>query len=238
MTHLIIHPKIVERNRYLLEFLSQNLGRQFTEIIQLHNIADIHIIENLQTESIGIEEVKLLQKEMIFHPLELPYQAGIIFHSQNLTPEAQNALLKTLEEQPDTTLYILLVDNEKNLLETIVSRCTKHYIKSNSDEQISNIKNENDLSKPEILTLDLVDQFELIGKTIEGENNELAQLIDDLNRHFKSELEKAITGNDQEKAKTIISILNKISTAQTRMKANANKKVTLENMMLQIKRML
>lgn len=229
MTHLIIHTNIVERNRYLLEFLNEKLNKEFTEIIQLHNIADIHIIENLPTKSIGIDEVKKFQKQMIFHPLELPYQAGIIFHSQTLTPEAQNALLKTLEEQPDTTLYILLVDNERNLLETIVSRCTKHYVKANTKTN-TNDTSEETTEKPAILEKDLVEQFETIAKLLEGEDNELADFFTNLQEYFKSQLEEGIGQNDKVKSNLAITSLNKIQTTQTRIKANANKKISLENL--------
>jgi acylphosphatase len=236
MTHLIIHPNILDRNKYLLEFLSENLGRTFTEIIQLHNIADIHIIEKGQSDSIGIDEVKKLQKDMIFHPLELSYQAGIIFHSANLTMEAQNSLLKSLEEQPDTTLYILMVGNEKDLLETIVSRCTKHYVKVSAKSQVLRTKEEETEQEPEILKLDLVDQFDSIATIVEGEDNEMFQLLENLHRYYKKQLENAIISGNNNEAKIVIKSINSVNVAQTRLRANANKKLTLENLMLRLQK--
>ncbi|KUG04968.1 dna polymerase iii delta prime subunit [hydrocarbon metagenome] len=56
-----------------------------------------------------------------------PYRAGhrivIVRDAHLMTPEAANALLKTLEEPPACTIIILVADNN-NILETIVSRCS------------------------------------------------------------------------------------------------------------------
>jgi DNA polymerase-3 subunit delta' len=60
-------------------------------------------------------------------------------NAQLLTKEAQNALLKTLEEQSDRTVLVLLVNNEKSVLDTILSRCTRIYPKEqqeNTDEAL------------------------------------------------------------------------------------------------------
>ena len=62
-----------------------------------------------------VEEVRELQK------LTSTGQAVVIKNAQNLTEQAQNALLKTLEET-ETTI-VLLADNEDQLLPTVVSRC-------------------------------------------------------------------------------------------------------------------
>lgn len=68
----------------------------------------------------------------------------IITQAQNLTPEAQNALLKTLEEPPENVTIILLAEKESQLLPTVVSRCVISHLsnlsgldslKSTSQEQ-------------------------------------------------------------------------------------------------------
>jgi DNA polymerase III, delta subunit len=74
--------------------------------------------------SIGIDAVRTLEH---FFSLKVPGQAAynravIIEQAQLLTIEAQNALLKLLEEPPAGTILILAVDNEQNLLPTIRSR--------------------------------------------------------------------------------------------------------------------
>lgn len=55
-----------------------------------------------------------------------------------MTKEAQNCLLKTLEEPPDYVVIILIVTNESKLLTTIKSRCTKIYFENLSEEELEN----------------------------------------------------------------------------------------------------
>ena len=51
-----------------------------------------------------------------------PSKICLIYQAENLTTEAQNALLKTLEEPPPSTHLILLTSNHHRLLDTIISR--------------------------------------------------------------------------------------------------------------------
>lgn len=90
-----------------------------------HNIDpfDIAIIEQ-QEESIGIAEIRTLQKSLFLKPFKSKTKAAILKNAQNLTVAAQNALLKVLEEPPNNTLIILTVTQKDLLLPTILSRCT------------------------------------------------------------------------------------------------------------------
>jgi DNA polymerase III delta prime subunit len=95
---------------------------------QLIDKFDITLIEKDQSEkttkqSIGIEEVKNMQKKISFKPIKSPSKAVIIEDAHLLTPEAQNALLKVLEEPPANTILILGSDSKEALLPTILSRC-------------------------------------------------------------------------------------------------------------------
>lgn len=74
-------------------------------------------------QSIGIEEVKNMQRKISLKPIKSPTKAVIIEDAQLLTTEAQNALLKVLEEPPENTLLILGSDTKEALLPTILSRC-------------------------------------------------------------------------------------------------------------------
>ncbi len=89
---------------------------------------DITLIEKdtsgkTSTQSIGIEEVKQMQKKIFFKPIKSETKAVIIEDAQLLTPEAQNALLKVLEEPPAHTIIILGSETKEALLPTILSRC-------------------------------------------------------------------------------------------------------------------
>jgi DNA polymerase-3 subunit delta' len=60
-----------------------------------------------------------------------------------MTKEAQNCLLKTLEEPPEFVTIILIVSNENMILNTIKSRCLKIYFNNLSDEELKKYINEN-----------------------------------------------------------------------------------------------
>jgi DNA polymerase-3 subunit delta' len=86
------------------------------------NHPDIHFLEPDGT-SIKIDQVRGLQRELNFKPLEAPCKVGLIDHAEQMTTGAANALLKTLEEPPGRALLILLTSQPQRLLETIRSRC-------------------------------------------------------------------------------------------------------------------
>lgn len=74
-------------------------------------------------QSLGIEEIRLLQEKIFLKPIKSKTKAVIIEDAQLLTTEAQNALLKVLEEPPEQTIIILGAESVEALLPTIISRC-------------------------------------------------------------------------------------------------------------------
>lgn len=83
---------------------------------------DIHIIEN-GDDDIKIESIRQLQKEIYLRAYEAKVKVFIIDNCHKLTSEAQNALLKVLEEPPKNSLIILITDKPGLLYKTIISRC-------------------------------------------------------------------------------------------------------------------
>lgn len=225
MTHLIIHTDINKRREYLLKEVNRHLERDFTSIAQLHEIPDIHIVELTEKTSIGIDEIKALQREMIFQPFEELYQIGIIFHAQSLTTEAQNALLKTLEEVGERTMYFLLTDNERNLLQTIVSRSIKHYVKGEAKKEEEIIE-----ERPEILDKPKAEQFVMIEEIINQDKDDgqaVKEFINSLIRYYRQEMNE---GEIQISKKA----LQLIDDTHRKMSANVNKKMALEHLILSI----
>lgn len=89
-----------------------------------HNHPDLVVIEAEGT-TIKIEQVRELQRELAFRPLEAPRKVCLIDGAETLGPAAGNALLKTLEEPPASALLILLTPLVENVLPTIRSRCQR-----------------------------------------------------------------------------------------------------------------
>ncbi len=78
---------------------------------------------NPETTSISIERVRSMVPRLSIRPVAGPGHAVIIREAQTMTPEAQNAFLKTLEEPSGNTLIILETSQPDALLPTVLSRC-------------------------------------------------------------------------------------------------------------------
>jgi len=85
--------------------------------------SDLHILKPADDKkNISIEQVRDFIKSLSLSSFLDSYKIGIIREADCLTPEAQHALLKTLEEPQDQVVIILLLREENSLLPTILSR--------------------------------------------------------------------------------------------------------------------
>ncbi|MDI9611626.1 MAG: AAA family ATPase [Acidobacteriota bacterium] len=85
---------------------------------------DLHLVEPKEGKSvISIEQVRDLIGEVAFQPIEARYRVMILDPADRMSIEAQNSLLKTLEEPQSRTLLILVTSNPHALLDTTRSRC-------------------------------------------------------------------------------------------------------------------
>ena len=75
--------------------------------------------------SIKISQIRDMQDNVYKKPIVSNKKVFIIDDSDKMTEEAQNSLLKTLEEPPEYITIILITSNENKLLNTIKSRCLK-----------------------------------------------------------------------------------------------------------------
>lgn len=226
MTYLIVgnnKENIKEEVRMLLTKLWQRDIQ--SNIFQSQN-PDIHFLESENIKSIGIEDVKKFQKDMVFTPFKELIQIGIIFNANRLTPQAQNSLLKTLEESSDTTAYILTTANEKSLLPTVLSRCSKIYTKQESSRK-SFLKSDN------ILELDLLSAFERI-EGISKDRDDTLLLLEGLESHFQDILEKRV--GDGMDVNEVFDNISQVSNAKVKVEANGNRRLLLESLYLNLTR--
>lgn len=89
------------------------------------NHPDFMIVAPDDGKSIKIEQIRYLQEKISEKPIISEHKVYIIDDCGSMTKEAQNCLLKTLEEPPEYAILILILSNESKLLNTIKSRCTK-----------------------------------------------------------------------------------------------------------------
>lgn len=86
--------------------------------------------------SIKIEQIRQLQKQIQEKPIISNKKVYIIDDADFMTKEAQNCLLKTLEEPPEFAVIILIGSNENSFLPTIKSRCMILHFRELYDSEI------------------------------------------------------------------------------------------------------
>lgn len=227
MTYIFVRKVEKEDKSYLRGFLSNILKTKkllSLEILSSH--PDIHNLEVADKLSIGIEDIKLFQKKLIYKPFQESSQLGIIHDSQKLTHEAQNSLLKSLEESDDSTIYVLTVDNEKNLLPTIRSRARIIY--SHVEKIVESSLQDN------FFDLDLVSQFEKIQEASEDRVGSI-ELINQIENSLKSKFEINIKNGNIDGSKKFLEDLKVIQKSREKINSNCNRRLTLEAMAIQLK---
>src|SRR3989344_4175306 len=120
--------RIVKASTLALELLE-------TKREQLDNCPDFISITR-DKRSIGIGEIRKGLERLSLKPFVSKAKVALIEEAQNLTLEAQNALLKTLEEPPKDSFLILTCPNEDLLLPTVVSRCVNLRVSSKLGSEV------------------------------------------------------------------------------------------------------
>ncbi|MFI3171845.1 MAG: DNA polymerase III subunit delta' [Eubacteriales bacterium] len=88
------------------------------------NHPDIIILNHEKPNSISIDEIRTqVNNDIMIKPYSSDYKVYIIPNADKMTEQAQNAILKTIEEPPTYAIIILLTENADALLPTIQSRC-------------------------------------------------------------------------------------------------------------------
>ena len=73
--------------------------------------------------TLKVDQIRTLQQSLALTPYAAPFRIALLPRFEEANDNAQNALLKTLEEAPQKVILLLTVDNAASLLPTIVSRC-------------------------------------------------------------------------------------------------------------------
>ncbi len=89
-----------------------------------------------KTKSIGVDAVRQLKSDVYIRPNDLDYKLYIIGHAERMTIQAQNSLLKILEEPPEGAIFFLLCENRAALLPTVLSRVQRLTMESFSDDAL------------------------------------------------------------------------------------------------------
>lgn len=101
------------------------------------NHPDVIYVTHEKPGSIGVDDIReKLVDDVLIKPYGNPYKIYIVDEAEKMTPQAQNALLKTIEEPPEYAVILLLTSNSGAFLPTIVSRCVTLSMQPLADEVI------------------------------------------------------------------------------------------------------
>lgn len=93
-------------------------------------------ILNPEDNIIKVDEIRSIKEELMLKPVTSIRKVAIINNAEQMNEQAQNALLKILEEPPEYVTIILITSNKEKLLYTIKSRCTIFRFNRLTNEEI------------------------------------------------------------------------------------------------------
>lgn len=100
-----------------------------------HPDIKLYGVDGSSTRTIGVDIVRQIRLDAYVKPNDASRKVYIIADAQNMTEQAQNALLKILEEPPNYVLFILTCDLRSHMLETIRSRSQMVSVGAVTDEE-------------------------------------------------------------------------------------------------------
>lgn len=101
------------------------------------NQPDIIRLVHEKPNTISVEDIRTqINNDMGIKPYSSPYKIYIISEGEKMTVQAQNALLKTLEEPPEYGIILILTSSLETLLPTIQSRCVVLNVRPVADELV------------------------------------------------------------------------------------------------------
>jgi len=153
------------------------------------------IAENKSLDIIEIDAASHTQVDNIreviieranFAPVNLDYKVYIVDEAHMLSKSSFNALLKSLEEPPEHTIFILATTEVNKIPSTILSRCQKFDFKKIDQKTI--VKHLSDIAQKEGINIS-IDALELVARHSEGGFRDAISLLDQLSSHKNETLE-------------------------------------------------
>ena len=101
------------------------------------NQPDIITVKHEKPASISVDDVRTqINGDIMIKPYSSPYKIYIVPEADLMTVQAQNAILKTIEEPPEYAVIFLLTENADSLLPTIRSRCVMLKLRNIKDKLV------------------------------------------------------------------------------------------------------
>lgn len=225
-----------------------------------NNNPDFKIIKP-DGNNIKIDQIREMNSKVMEKPIISGKKVYIIDDSEKMTKEAQNSLLKTLEEPPQYVVIILICSKENYLLNTIKSRCTKIVFDNLSNEEINNYlrKNNYEILDNNFLNLsqgsikralqvisnkelyenleDLVNNIKTVNKIEFINNNKFLykekEKIDEILEYINVLIYNQMKSSIEDRLK-YINCINIVEDTKKRLKANSNYDMCIDNLLFGI----
>lgn len=154
---------------------------RFCKRIESGESQDMRIIDlQDKKKTIGIDEVRDIQSDLVISPGEMSVKLYIIRHADKMTPAAQNCLLKCFEEPPKNVYFILLCESSGALLPTVRSRAPELRTEVFKPAQLEDYLSGN--KKAETLKRNDPEGFAAMIRMADGSIGRLNALLDGKNR--------------------------------------------------------
>jgi DNA polymerase III delta prime subunit len=207
--------------------ISSNLKIRKSKILEIiksynYNIPHPDVLYIDDEEKLGVEQTKKIRGFLSIKPYSAQGKAVVVISAHNLTPDAQNSLLKTLEEPPEESLIILGTEKEEQLLPTVLSRCEIIRIKDYLPSEESVTKN-SDTDTPDInklISSSVEERLEFIEKL-----EDKGGFLDSLIVFFRKRLNKGESN---------LEYIKLLLQAKKWQKSNVNLRAILEYLMLEL----
>jgi len=163
----------------------------------------LDLIEIDAASNRGIDEIRALREKVGFRPNEARYKVYVIDESHQLTNEAFNALLKTLEEPPPHVIFVLATTEPHKIPATILSRCQRFDFRRASLEDLR--RKLHHICEAEGIAIEEA-ALELIARSAAGSFRDAESLLDQL----------ASYGDDQITLAQVQAVLGTVSSQAVR----------------------
>ena len=216
-----------QRQEKVLEVIEKNV-KELVDLESLSKKPDVKIVEvEEDKKSIGIEKSREIVNFLQEKPFSMKYKIVVVFDADRMTTQAQNTLLKTLEEPPSYAIILLTTKAENSLIETVLSRCRKVKVERSGNEidyAEKGIK--------EVLKMSLGERLEFISELSKEDKEIIVEILEEWIGEERGEMikikviEKA--KNKSMNIKYILSVLKDLEDT------NINTKLALENLVLNL----
>lgn len=199
-------------------------GREEVEkILQIEKISNFDI-EFLEFEKdLGIEDVRNIQKKIYLKPFQGDKKASVWILSTKATTDAQNALLKLLEEPPMSCLIYIVVKETGFFLPTILSRVKIIEVQNEKETNTNNLE--------QILNIQGAGDALFLAQDISKEKAEAIDWIEDAILEAREEMLDSV--KNIERAMKFRNLIHKLELAHYDLKnTNVNPRLSLENLFL------